>query len=438
MTTAHTSPPDARSATTPADGARADDPLAWLSHILWPDGSARLVVERRGDEPPQRRSGPTLLPAHAAGSPRWWASPTTHEPRVLIPADSAGASKRAVRRYHDGFDLGRWARSVAAEVSMVSPAIAHRLLDKRAIVLDGPDDSADRGVLGGLRRIMGRDDLRFAISLASPKTNRKPVIQLLDDAGLTLGWAKVGWNPWTERLVTNEARWLATPSNPPIITPIVLEHDVIAGRRIVVLSAVAPGRRPKLRAAAQPDPAVLRAISGRGTVSERPIVETGWWSSVEAVLPHAEPDERRAVERAVATADDLVFSIGAWHGDFTPWNVMTVRGLAEIIDWEFAADEVPLGFDLCHYHTQIAAEIRHLPADQAIDHSARLSPQGLAQLGVDPHTQLATWRLYLVELVRRTLALRAAGLDTGNVRQGRAAVDRLTTTTGFEATRPAG
>ncbi len=406
---------------SPANPLEAD-PLAWVSQILWPDGSSRLVPEvDSGGGSPSEHPG-----AGGPGGASWWASPSAREPRLLIPADSMAAAKLAVRRYHDGFDLRRWARSVAAEVSMWSPTIAAQLLGGQTIVVDGPDDATQRGVLGGIHEVLGRDDLRFAISLATPKTNRKPVIQILDADGLVLGWAKVAWNPWTEGLVANEARWLDQAARPPLVTPLILADTVLAGRRVVISSAVAPGRRPVLRRSRQPDRAVLQAIAARGTMGHGPVTESAWWGSVESVLGMADADEREAIERVVANTGDLQVRVGAWHGDFTPWNVMTVRGLAQVIDWEFAADGVPFGFDLCHFHTQVAAEMLGLPPERALDHSARLSPQGLAGLGVDPHTQIATWQLYLVELIRRTLALRAAGLDTGGVRQGYAAVHRLT------------
>jgi hypothetical protein len=97
----------------------------------------------------------------------------------------------------------------------------------------------------------------------------------------------------------------------------------------------------------------------------------------------------------------------------------------QVIDWEFAAEGVPLGFDLCHFHTQVGVEMKGLSARVALDRSARLSPQGLALLGVDPHNQINVYRLYLVELIRRTLALRAAGMSVDRVEQGEAATDRI-------------
>jgi hypothetical protein len=358
---------------------------------------------------------------------RWWASPTARDPQILIPADSPPAARRAVRRYHDGFDRRRWARSVAAEAALASSGLAGRLLADSVVVIDGPADALDRGVPGGLRALLGRDDLFFAISLARPKSNRKPVIQILDDRGLMIGWAKIGWNQWTQGLIANEASWLSRPAWPPVIKPVVLHDTVITGHRVVITSSLAAGRRPPLRPIKpghQPDPRVVSSIARIGSERRARVIDSRWWTSLEDVMTVAEAGERRMITRVMDRVEELTFSLGAWHGDFTPWNTMTVRGMAQIIDWEFAADEVPLGFDLCHFHTQVATEIFGLSPAAALDYSARLSPQGLAALGVDPHNQIATWNLYRVELIRRTLALRRAGLDTDDVHQGRVALAR--------------
>ena len=69
--------------------------------------------------------------------------------------------------------------------------------------------------------------------------------------------------------------------------------------------------------------------------------------------------------------------------------------------------------------------MKGLSTPAALDRSARLSPQDLARLGVDPHNQINLQRLYLVELIRRTLALRAAGMSVDSVEQGEAATDRI-------------
>ena len=420
------------------EGQRAEQsnqPLKWLSTILWPEGQARLV--------PGKGTGAVVGGGNGEihVGLQWWASPDSDEARILIPATSREAARTAVRRYHDGFTVGRRVRSWAAETAMRSPNLARTVLGSNRVTVEG---RPTEGVLSALAETLAAGnpnmtELHVAVSLAGPKSNRKPVLQLIDQDGVCLGWAKIGWNEWTADLLDNEARWLQTRPELPLITPNLIEDVTIGGHKVVVTSGMVAGRWPK-RSQPSPDPALLLAVANLGPRTTAPLADLPWWSSVENVLPVATAGEAAAIERVVADTKGLVFEIGCWHGDLTPWNIMTVRApkagisrilapfkdsVYQVIDWEFAADGVPLGLDLCHYHTQVASEMKHMSADQALDHSARLSPQGLAGLGIDPHNQIAVYRLYLVELIRRTLALRAAGMPLGEVNQGAAAVRRI-------------
>jgi hypothetical protein len=387
---------------------RRDDhqsPLDWLSPILWPDGETTLTPCGRS------RSG-------------WLASPSASEPTILIPDDAPAAARRAVRRYHDGFDPVRRARSLAAEAAMTFPRLTRPLLrGARVAPIATPD--ADRGVIDWLGELLDVPDLLVAIGLSIPKSNRKPVLQLLDRHGRCLGWAKIGWNGWTDALVTNEARWLERPTSDPLVVPELLHEVELCGRKVVVTSSLAAPRLPRRRPDALPPPGVFQAVAHRGTRDVAPIVESPWWHSVEAVLPAATERERHLVERTIEGCRGLRFEIGAWHGDLTPWNLMTMGRRVQLIDWELAADGVPVGFDLLHFHTQVGAEMKGHHAAAAIDRSARLGPQGLAAIGVAARNRQAVWRLYLVELVRRMVALRADGFPSGRLTSGPAALDRL-------------
>ncbi len=409
---------------------RAPDPLAWLAPILWPDGRTRLVPAAADGRfgaastaavdvaaaVPGRRSGPM-----AAG---WWGSPDGTAPRILIPAGAPGAARRAVRRYHDGFSPGRRLRSAAAEATMLVPGVAARALGRHRIRVEA-DPGATRGVVEWLGELLDEPDLLVAVSLSIPKSNRKPVLQLLTPGGICLGWAKVAWSPISEALVANEADWLDRPAVAPLITPRLL-HDVeLCGRRVVVASPVDVGRRPRRRPDAPPPPAILRAVAGRGSTGRVRLGESIWWHSVEAVRPNATDGEWTAIAATAVAAGDRRLEVGAWHGDLTPWNLMTTRRGVQLIDWELAADGAPVGFDLCHFHTQVATEMRGAGPAAALDRSARLSPQGLATLGIDPAERNLVWRLYLVELVRRSIALRAAGYPSERLTSGPAALDRL-------------
>ena len=316
---------------------------------------------------------------------------------------------------------------------MVLPPVADRLLRAKEVTATA-DDQAGSGIIEGLAGLLDAPGLVVAASLSIPKSNRKPVLQLLDPDGRCLGWAKVAWNPISEGLVANEARWLDRPGDGSLIVPRLL-HDVeLCGRRVVVTSSVEAVRRPHRRRDALPPAGVFRAVAARGRRDVEAIDRTPWWYSVEAVLDHASEVERAAIESTIDDCRRLRFDVGAWHGDLTPWNLMTTGQGVQLIDWELAADGVPFGFDLCHFNTQVATELKGLPAAAALDRSARLSPQGLAWLGVDPRNRSALWRLYLVELLRRQLALRRQGYPDDRLHLGPAALARLTAATGMVGT----
>lgn len=415
----------------PLDRLSADHrPLDWLSEILWPDGQARIESVR------PRSSVPDGGGLRRSVGLSWWAAPDVGSAQVLIPATSKAAARTAVRRYHDGMSFTRRLRSLAAEAAMSPTWLTQRVLSRQLVAATS---TAQSGLLLGLHaalaRSMGIGELHVAVSLGRPKSNRKPVLQLIDETGTCVGWAKVGWNSWTADLVTNESRWLDRRGRAPLDTPDVKHKLVLDGRRVLVTTGFLPRRWPQVRPTSVPDRRLLLAIADLGPRDRVAVDRSLWWATVEEVLPVATRREARAIKHTAANVAGRTVETGAWHGDLTPWNIMTIgrrpgllgagKTTHQVIDWEFAADGVPLGFDLCHFHTQVAMEMKGLSAEQALDYSARLSPQGLVRLGVDPHNQTTVFRLYLVELIRRTLSLRAAGMATDGVRQGVAAVKRL-------------
>jgi hypothetical protein len=215
-----------------------------------------------------------------------------------------------------------------------------------------------------------------------------------------------------------------------------LLHDVVLdGRRVVVTSAADPSRLPRRRPTATPPTEVFRAVAAMGPSDIVRIEESPWWASVESVLDGATDRERAAMREAVDACSRLWFDVGAWHGDLTPWNLMTGPHSFQLIDWEFAADGVPLGFDLCHFHTQVGSEMQGCDAAGALDRSARLSPGDMAALGVEASARSSVWRLYLVELLRRMAALRLAGFPVERLTHGPAALERLERSLGV-ATNP--
>ncbi len=369
-------------------------------------------------------------PMAATVTRSFWAAPSVANPTLLIPADSVAAARQAVGRYHDGKSVDEWARSLSAEMLLRFGPLGAMWLRHRHIELPAPSTTPRFDLISELADRLNTPDLCVAIGLARPKSNRKPILQLLDRRGTCHGWAKVAWNDWTERLVDNEADWLRRLPRGHVVAPTVLHDLTLHGRRVVVVSGVGATRTPSRARDRPPAPEVFEAVAARGFFGRRRVEETLWWRSVGEVIEYATDDERTAIEAVAATVGKRLILVGAWHGDLAPWNVMTNSHRVQLIDWEFAADEAPYGFDLCHFHTQVASELRGQPADEALTYSARRIPHGLARLDIAPADRLVVWRLYLVELIRRTLSLRAAGQATDDVTLGPAALRRLDPTGG--------
>ena len=54
----------------------------------------------------------------------------------------------------------------------------------------------------------------MAVALGRPRVNRKPVLQLIDGDGTTVGFGKVGVDDHTDELVRREGRFLAGTAAP--------------------------------------------------------------------------------------------------------------------------------------------------------------------------------------------------------------------------------
>jgi Phosphotransferase enzyme family len=66
-----------------------------------------------------------------------------------------------------------------------------------------------------------------------------------------------------------------------------------------------------------------------------------------------------------ATSTDLNGSLGAIHGDCTPWNLLRTDSGWALVDWEDAVDGMPPFYDLLHFFVQASVELRR-PSKRSI------------------------------------------------------------------------
>ena len=122
-------------------------------------------------------------------SRRMLVRPSASAPELMLPLESRAAAATSLRRYHDG--------KSRRERAITFGAIALARLGALELA---PGDTADIGPFALVERaaqVLGEPDLQIAVTLGPRRRNRKPVVQLIRPDGSAVGFAKVGWSPFT-------------------------------------------------------------------------------------------------------------------------------------------------------------------------------------------------------------------------------------------------
>jgi hypothetical protein len=107
-----------------------------------------------------------------------------------------------------------------------------------------------------------------------------------------------------------------------------------------------------------PDPvdrrALIEELSAAFGVRDDAVRGGDFVEGLRRQLAHADTDALVGRLGDALDAFELQFAghhqrLGAWHGDFTPWNMMSVGGRTWLWDWEQFALDVPTGLDELHY-----------------------------------------------------------------------------------------
>ncbi|MEM9135332.1 MAG: hypothetical protein AAGE88_23570 [Actinomycetota bacterium] len=367
------------------------DDLAWLQGLLGVDG----------DGPPVR----------------YLARPSAAEPRLLIPIAPPRAAAAAMTRLHGD-------RALVDSLTL----LAGRALARTGRLARAPGEEVvipRFALVDELGRRLGEPGLTAAITIGPPRRNRKPVLQLVAPDGRSVGFAKVGWSPLTHRLVADEVRALravegALPS--AVVAPAVIAELAWGDTTVAVTSTL----RPRGLGRSTPDvgrvaAAVAAVDGGRRPVAELPLVTDGLGGDLARTV-----DLGALVDRAA----DHELRTGWWHGDCTPWNMVARGGRTHVWDWEFAAPQRPVGFDLLHHRFE---QRRRRPGVSAADALGDLLAEADdiligsdAPRGRRPEACRTIVDLYLCELLARELSLDGQRWSGGELATlGPALVDAL-------------
>jgi hypothetical protein len=354
----------------------------------------------------------STVPAGWSVAERYAIAPNREHARFLIPRVSPRVTAATLLRYNGlrsgRVRLGRAVLGAAARLGL--PPAPHHFT-----VLVRDDLSAtDRQrwlLTDHLAALLGRPRLHAAIGVLSG--HHKPTLQLFDDAGESVGYAKVGWNEATRALVATEAEALATVrSGANAASPALLASGRWQDLTFVVSSPLPSDARAR-RGDDPPPVDCLRELVP--PTSEAPVRDAPHVARLRAEmaeLTHQLPEDRL---EAVATklldslaAGDPV-AIGRWHGDWVPWNLCEAGGKLYAWDWEHSRDGVPFGLDVLHWLFQIRVVREGRPVADVVAELHLRAPQLLHRYGATQEQASAFVRLYLAEMLVRSWRSAAAG-----------------------------
>lgn len=336
--------------------------------------------------------------------------PSLGDPRVVLPADSKLAAKALRHARHPLSPRSRLLTTIACTFLRLG---AWRLVPSRIQLSDA---RAGDTLLDLLDTVFGQC-VSIGVFLGPARANRKPVLQILDRDGGLLGIAKVGINSLTRELSRVEGDALDELERRDLntfVAPRLIFRGPWHGLSVMVqsalpISAQTPSTDPSARHRA------MRELAESGTTVHEPLGGSRFSNELRNRLGRLGDGNlvelaRRTLDTLDKQADSTVLTFGAWHGDWTPWNMAQAPTNALVWDWERFEEGVPVGFDALHYvfQAQLQSSTEHSALGFALLEHA---PAVLESFGIDEGSARRIAICYLICIGTRYLLDRQA--ETG-------------------------
>ncbi len=322
--------------------------------------------------------------------------PAIETPQFLLPADTPQITAASLTRFNDGRSIKQRLVTSGA-VGVARTGLLRRA--RKPLRLGETITLPNWDIVEDLSVALGESNLVAAVTIGPPRRNRKPVLQLLKRNGETVGYAKIGWSSLTRELVKNEATVLKKVASqlPDTITaPKVLLEQTWHDNQVTVISALKPSPLAQ-RAQAVPVDTLLSLARSSQTihlaVRQMPFLKE-WKKTKLGSQPFMGP--------LLKKYGDNQLELGLWHGDYTPWNTSTVKGVVSVWDWEFAAFGRPVGFDILHCNFELLRRDESYSTQDALEYTEAKASELLQNSSDFPD---AVFDLYLCELWHRELKL---------------------------------
>lgn len=348
------------------------------------------------------------------------AIPSATRPDFYLPLDTSASARRACWAYNGLRPIRRrLPRAAIGLAASLWGGRGRRLVPASRLIRA---DRGDGSLLGCLADELGVSPLAAAIGTPRRDGWWKPTLQLFDQAGHPVGFAKIGLGALADRLVTNEHAALTSGAKPASIkVPAALAMIRWRDLAVVVTEPMPPTVRRRPDDAGAPTAAMASLWGNADPVA---LVGGPWWAATRRRLDavagtgDAAPELDRmgeilAAAATVAAGAQVVH--GRWHGDWVPWNMAHDRdGTVWLWDWEYSGADVPAGTDRMHWAYQVARVLRGESVADSGTFARNSTTADLVAAGCsDDQVQVLSF-VHAAELCTRAIEARSLGADLGD------------------------
>lgn len=357
---------------------------------LWPNADVALARSRTCDR---------------AAVAEFAVVPSLRSARLLVPVRDSAAAARALWRFNAAASTRETLTRTVASGAVRAGGMA---AFQERVRLYGRFDGSLAEHLSG---IVG-ESVMFSLGIGTARVNRKPVLQVFGDGGRSLGFAKLGNSRQARLDVNAEAGALGVLAGRAwerLSTPRLLHHGTWSGMTLLVMSALPTSPWQRSRDQWRLPYAAMAELADAFAEEARPLAGLDWFQRQRAAA--AGLGDSRVAERLAAALDAVLdragerpWDVGAWHGDWTPWNMARRGRHVQLWDWERFERGVPRGLDAFHYCVN-AVTRRDGTSPETIVGGLELA--GATQRAHGTHAHLLA-ALYLLAAAGRYLPLTAA------------------------------
>lgn len=319
---------------------------------------------------------------------------------TVLPVDNLAVAAASTIRWTDATSVREAAIRAVGWIGLRTGLAKPLLRNRISIRTHGGENQSLHEYLADA---LGAPKVELACAFGSERPNQKPVVRIFSTAGETLGFAKVGWNELTRKLVETETDFLTKMADKRLDTMLIarpIHNGVWNGRSLAVASPLLGS--PITGRTQSPGVAVLQDLASLSDRYRQPIGGSAYRHALSeraTSLPSSSPFHAAAslVDRRWADVD---IEFGHWHGDWAPWNVRRRHDRYIVWDWERNGPGVPVGFDAIHFAFQPRFSWVSDPMSALLGSIEAVRPQ-LRSLGVSEEAEVPLAVMYLAELFLR-------------------------------------